>query len=91
MANFVKRSKLPAPPSIEEASDNLRAPEHAPAEVAPYVDGRTLRATGRTQQFSTRVSETFHHEFKMYAVKHKTKLNVLLEEAFAALKRERRH
>lgn len=91
MANFPKKPKLPPPPPPEEATNNLSQPEHAPAEAAPYVDGRSLRATGRTLQFSTRVTEKFHHEFKLYAVQHKTKLNVLLEEAFAALKKQRGH
>jgi len=86
MANFAKphRSKLPPPPSPSETTDNLSAPEHAPTG---RVDGRTLRATGRTLQLSTRVSAAFHHELKMYAVKHKLKLNELLELSFEALKK----
>ncbi|SNT42841.1 hypothetical protein SAMN05421770_11435 [Granulicella rosea] len=89
MANFTKpqRSKLPPPPALNEATDNLRAPEHAPLGV---VDGRTLRATGRTQQLSTRVTEAFHRELKVYAVQHKLKLNELLEMSFEAFKRANR-
>lgn len=88
MANFMKshRSKLPPPPSIHESTDNLSAPEHAPTGK---IDGRSLRATGRTLQLSTRVSEGFHRELKLYAVQNKLKLNELLELSFAALKRER--
>ena len=88
MANFTKphRPKLPPPPSIDESTDNLSAPEHAPVGK---IDGRTLRATGRTLQLSTRVSEGFHREIKLYAVRNKLKLNELLELSFEALKRER--
>lgn len=86
MANFSKphRTKLPPPPTAQEATDNLQAPEHAPIRS---VDGRSLRATGRTLQLSTRVTEKFHQELKLYAVQHKLKLNELLELSFEALKR----
>ena len=86
MANFPKtpKPKLPPPPSLHEATDNLSAPEHAPTGK---IDGRSLRATGRTLQLSTRVTEAFHHELKLYAVKHKLKLNELLERSFEALKK----
>jgi len=71
-----------------ELTDNLSAPEHAPVA---RIDGRSLRATGRTQQLSTRVTEAFHRDLKLYAVQHKLKLNELLELSFEALKRERGH
>ena len=86
MANFPKRSKLPAPPTPIETKNNLSAPEMAPLS---QTDGRSLRATGRTEQINTRVSETFHHELKIYSARHKLKMNELLEMGFAALRRER--
>lgn len=86
MANFPKAriNKFPLPPSPNETTNNLNQPE-----VAPYVgtiDGRTLRATGRTSQFTTRISEDLHNEIKVYAAQHKMKLNELIEKGFVALK-----
>jgi hypothetical protein len=87
MAQFKPRQgpKLPAPPAPEVASQNLRAPEVAPA---PAGDGRTARATGRTKQLATRVREEFHDELRLYAAEHRLKLVEVLELGFEALKRE---
>ena len=86
MANFPKpnRKNLPPPPAPSEAKDNLAQPEHAPAGT--YVDGRTLRATGRTTQFTTRITDELQTEIKVFAAQHKLKFNDLLEQAFEALK-----
>lgn len=86
MADFRKlaRRNLPPPPAPAEAPENLRAPETAPE--APAVDGRTLRATGRTKQLATRVREDFHDELRIYAATHRLKLVEVLEKAFEALK-----
>ena len=86
MANFPKArvNRFPPPPTPSETTNNLNQPE-----IAPYVgpiDGRTLRATGRTSQFTTRISEELHNEIKVYAAQHKMKLNELIERGFAALK-----
>lgn len=86
MANFPKArvNRFPPPPAPSETTNNLDQPE-----VAPYVgsiDGRTLRATGRTSQFTTRISEDLHNEIKVYAAQHRMKLNELIEKGFAALK-----
>jgi hypothetical protein len=88
MANFPKptRKNLPPPPPPSEVSDNLAQPEHAPAGV--YIDGRTLRATGRTTQFTTRITEELQVEIKVFAAQHKLKFNELLEQAFEALKEQ---
>lgn len=88
MANFPKpnRKNLPPPPPPSEARDNLAQPEHAPAGA--YVDGRTLRATGRTTQFTTRITEELQTEIKVFAAQHKLKFNDLLEQAFEALKEQ---
>ncbi len=53
-----------------------------------YVDGRTLRATGRTVQFTTRITSDLQAEIKLFAAQHGLQINELLEQAFAALKRE---
>ena len=87
MAKFPapSRSKLPPPPSTNEASHNLLQPEHAPSG---FVDGRSLRATGRTIQFTTRVREDLLRDIKIFAAQHGMRHNDLLEKAFAALRRE---
>lgn len=89
MANFPKsnRKNLPPPPPPSEAKDNLAQPEHAPS-AGSYVDGRTLRATGRTTQFTTRITEELQTEIKVFAAQHKLKFNELLEQAFEALKQQ---
>ena len=88
MAQFKTRQgpKLPPPPSIEAATENLRAPETAPA---PTQDGRSANATGRTKQLATRVREEFYDELKQYAAAHRLKLVEVLELGFEALKRSR--
>jgi hypothetical protein len=81
MADFKKlRRNLPPPPTAAEAPGNLTAPETAP------VDGRTVRATGRTHQLATRVRADFYDELRLYAAKHRLKLVEVLEHAFEALK-----
>lgn len=84
MAQFKLRQgpKLPAPPAMEVASLNLRAPEIAPASS---TDGRSLRATGRTKQLATRVTEEFYDDLKIYAAKHRLKIVEVLELGFKAL------
>jgi hypothetical protein len=85
MADFRKaRRNLPAPPTADEAPSNLATPEVAP------IDGRSLRATGRTKQLSTRVREEFHDELKMYAARHRLKLVEVLEQGHEALKKEKK-
>lgn len=84
MAQFKPRQgpKLPAPPALEVAPENLRAPEVAPAAVP---DGRSARATGRTKQLATRVREEFYDDLKLYAAKHRLKMVEVLELSFKAL------
>ena len=51
------KSRLGSPPKSKEVKGNLRHPEELPV----ISDGRSLRATGRTAQLSTRVKpETLH-------------------------------
>ena len=85
MANFPKRSKLPPPPAPTEVADNLSQPELAPST---FVDGRTLRATGRTEQFTTRITADLQREIKVWSAQHDLRLNEFLERAFQALKKE---
>lgn len=85
MAQFKPRQgpKLPAPPTLEVAPQNLRAPEIAPAQPQ---DGRSARATGRTKQLATRVQEEFYDDLKLYAATHRLKIVEVLELSFKALK-----
>ncbi len=85
MAQFKPRQgpKLPAPPPLDVAPQNLRAPEIAPSVA---VDGRSLRATGRTKQLATRVREEFYDDLRLYAAKHHLKIVEVLELGFKSLK-----
>jgi len=87
------RRSLGAPPSIEEASPNLRAPETAPmpslAETRAEAglmrrDGRALRRTNRTLPFATRVSPEFDNRLRDIAERDGLKLVELLERALDA-------
>ncbi|CAG8807964.1 6252_t:CDS:1, partial [Racocetra persica] len=49
----LKKKKLEAPPLPEETTSNLQTPE----VLGQKLDKRTLRKTGRTEQFATRVSK----------------------------------
>lgn len=93
MANFQKlktRNKLGKPPSETAAGDNLTAPETAPpADSMPAiddikVDGRTLRASGRTEPFATRVTPGVRKRYKTIAMRDDITMGELLELALAA-------
>src|SRR5215471_12189942 len=111
MADITKlkrRNTLGAPPSPDEASRNLAAPETAPphlravptATASPSVpqvvrgyeriDGRTLRKTGRTVQFATRVSMEFDDRLRRLAQHDGLKLCEVLERALEAYEASRR-
>lgn len=81
-----------APPAPADTRGNLDQPELAPAPApstpADRVDGRRLRATGRTVQFATRVHPDWKADLDALA-RETGKLYVeLLEDALAALRRE---
>jgi hypothetical protein len=85
----LKRRNLPAPPAPEEASLNLEAPEHAPAQPvaatpSARVDGRTLRRSHRTIQFATRVSPEFDERIRAIAQRDHLLLVEILEKALDA-------
>jgi|1185.fasta_scaffold76855_2 hypothetical protein len=73
-----------APPPPEVVPNNLAQPE-----TAPVVDGRSLRATGRTEQLATRVRPEFHRQVKIIAARDGLKIAELLEKAIAAYEREK--
>lgn len=83
-----RKRTLPPPPAAADTLGNLDEPEFStPApkkgRAAKKVDGRTLRRTGRTEQFSTRVHPDFKK--KIYALSDKTgkQYNEILEESLA--------
>lgn len=51
-------------------------------------DGRSQRATGRTQQFATRVTSEWHDRVRSIATRDGLKLVEVLERAIDALERE---
>lgn len=92
------RRSLGAPPSIEEASLNLGAPEVAPlpspVDVVPAVaprrrDARAMRRTNRTLPFATRVSPEFDNLLRDIAERDGLKLVELLERALDAYEAQR--
>jgi hypothetical protein len=107
LTKLKRRNTLGAPPSPDEASRNLAAPEIAPTHSravstatspsAPQgvhrqgrIDGRTLRKTGRTVQFATRVSMEFDDRLRRLAQRDGLKLCEVLERALEAYEASRR-
>lgn len=93
MADLSKlmKKRLGAPPPLDDASENLRAPEFAPSAPTPQPlihrrseDGRSARRTGRTVQFATRVSEEFDTRFRKVAKRDGLLLAQLLEKSLEA-------
>lgn len=80
------------PPQHADTKGNLSAPEVAPAPeqrtVSLHVDGRTLRVTGRTTQFATRVHPEW--KLKLHQISQRTRLMYveILERALEAFERE---
>jgi hypothetical protein len=92
------RRSLGAPPSMEEASPNLSAPETAPlpsslqGQAEPILrrrDARALRRTNRTLPFATRVSPEFDNRLRDIAERDGLKLVELLERALDAYEAQR--
>jgi hypothetical protein len=84
----LRKKGLGAPPPMEEATPNLKAPEHAPVahhDPAPRrVDGRTTRRSNRTQQFATRVTPEFDERIRAIAARDGLLLVEVLEQALDA-------
>ena len=90
----LKGRRLGPPPAFTEAPGNLHAPEIAPKapepSPRPFKDGRSARRTGRTVQFSTRVSEAFDERFRAVVARDKLQMNELLERALDAYEEKAR-
>jgi hypothetical protein len=71
------KSRLGSPPESKEAKGNLRQPE----ELPEITDGRSLRATGRTAQLSTRIKPETVQLLRQLAVRDKITMAEIIERA----------
>lgn len=85
-----KKNRFGEPPIIEEAGENLEAPEAAPIEDTSVIKKKARHKTGRTDQFSTRVTPDFLKDFKRQAFEDDLKIVELLEKSFEAYKKIKR-
>ena len=93
LSKLKRRNTLGDPPPVEEASQNLQAPETEAAVMQPAalpheehhrIDGRSLRKTGRTVQFATKVSLEFDDKLRRIAQRDRLLLVEVLERALEA-------
>jgi hypothetical protein len=90
----LRRSGLGAPPPQHEARIDL-APEpprrtEAAAPQPGRMDGRTMRRSGRTVQFATRVSPEFDERIRQIAMREGMLLVEVLERALDAYEASRK-
>jgi len=80
MANLSKfkgrTNRMGPPPTVEEAGDNLKAPEHAPQGFK--------EPTSRTKSLATKVTPEFYRTLKILAAQDGLKIVELLEKALEA-------
>lgn len=81
MATLKKKNRLGTPPTEAEVLNNLTEPEVAPALQSreKSIDRRTLRKTGMTEQFNTRVSKEFLKSLRATAKEEGRTLGKILE------------
>lgn len=92
-----RKNPLGSPPELSEATNNLCAPEIAPAPSQPMSvnsyyqrwDGRSARKTNRILPFATRVSEDFDRRFRLAAQRDGLMIVELLELALDAYERQK--
>lgn len=71
------KSRLGSPPESKEVMGNLRRPEELPV----INDGRSLRATGRTAQLSTRVKPETLQQLRQLAATERITMAEIIERA----------
>ena len=87
-------SKAPVPPAVTPPSPALQLKRDRPipppldAEPRPRIDARTLRRTGRTVHFATKVTESYDYRMREIAAQTGKYLSEILEESLAAYERE---
>ena len=72
------KSRLGPPPQAEAIPNNLQEPESAPSPSV-QVDGRAAKATGRTEQFATRITKDLKKWLKIEAAEKEISQAELLE------------
>lgn len=70
-----KAAGLGEPPAPTQTRDNIKQPE----TIAKGIDGRSLRSTGRTEQFNTRVTPGWKREVKIMCAQLEMTQGELLE------------
>ena len=73
------KKKIPTPP--KEASQNL---QQAEVSYQGNIDGRYFRRTGRTEQFTTRVTPEYNSIIRQIAKQEKRLLVEILEKALVS-------
>jgi hypothetical protein len=71
------KNRLGSPPDSGAMKDNLRQPEEMPV----ISDGRSLRATGRTAQLSTRVQPETLQQLRQLAARDRITMAEVIERA----------
>lgn len=75
-------------PTLEQAIPvPVLAPAPSATSLQPRIDGRTLRRSGRTVQFATRVSPEFDDRVRQLAMRDGLLLVEVLERALEAYER----
>ena len=88
-ASKLKRG-LGTPPASDEARTDLAAEPAAAGEPTHRIDARSLRRSGRTVHFATKVTPEFDNRVRQIAAETGKMLTEILEEALKALEREHR-
>ena len=78
-----RKTNLPSPP-IDEVGENIH-PRQPAIDLGNYerIDGRSLRRTGRTIQFNTRVTPVFDMRLRELAQRDHLSLAEVLERALS--------
>jgi hypothetical protein len=92
MSKLKRRNTLGSPPPVEEASQNLHAPEIPGTSIQSElsherprrIDGRSLKKTGRTVQLSTKVRPEFDEKLRHIAQRDGLMMVEVLERALEA-------
>jgi hypothetical protein len=81
-----RKSNLPYPPPYNEVSENI----HPQSGITDYerIDGRSLRRTGRTVQFNTRVTPAFDMKLREIAQKEGITLSEVLEKSLVCYEKQ---
>ena len=77
---------LGCPPAPKTQANLLSAPETA---SLGHIDGRTLRATGRTEQLNLRVTKKLKQDLKILSAKSSVTLGELIAELYEFFKEQK--